>query len=98
MMMMIAPFSNDPVREPTATARTVDADHGRIETRTATVSTAIAWLQADYKWAGPTPMSRVLHRTLFVDPMLATPSDIDTIVERLGDAVDNAIAGLPKSS
>jgi hypothetical protein len=35
-------FLDDPVREATATARTVDADHGRIETRTATVSTAIA--------------------------------------------------------
>lgn len=91
-------FLDDPVREATATARTVDADHGRIETRTATVSTAIAWLQADYQWPGPPPMSRVLHRTLFADPMLATPSDIDTIVERLGDAVDDAIAGLPKSS
>jgi adenosylmethionine-8-amino-7-oxononanoate aminotransferase len=149
--------------------------------RTATVSTAIAWLQADYQWPGPAPMSRVLHRTLFADPMLATrgegiylhaaagrkiidgsggsavaclghghprinaaiteqlskvaylhtalfttqaaeelaettvdgkhgdhlciappnvatPSDVDTIVERLRDAVDDAIAGLPKSS
>jgi adenosylmethionine-8-amino-7-oxononanoate aminotransferase len=31
-------------------------------------------------------------------PYVATPSDIDTIVERLGDAVDDAIARLPKSS
>ncbi len=31
-------------------------------------------------------------------PYIATPSDIDTIVERLGDAVDDAIAGLPRSS
>ena len=31
-------------------------------------------------------------------PYIATPSDIDAIVERLGDAVDDAIAGLPKSS
>jgi len=31
-------------------------------------------------------------------PYIATPSDIDTIVERLGDAVDDAIAGLPQSS
>jgi adenosylmethionine-8-amino-7-oxononanoate aminotransferase len=60
------------VREATATARTVDADLGRIETRAATVSSVIAWLQADYKWPGPPPMSRVLHRTLFADPMLAT--------------------------
>lgn len=60
------------MREATATARTVDADHGRIEARTAAVSTAIAWLQADYKSPGPPPMSRVLHRTLLADPMLAT--------------------------
>ena len=66
-------FLDDPVREATATARTVDADHGRIETRAATVSTATAWPQADYKWPGPPLMSRVLHRTLFADPMLATP-------------------------
>jgi adenosylmethionine-8-amino-7-oxononanoate aminotransferase len=65
-------FLDDPVCEATTTARTVDADHGRIETRTAAVSTAIAWLQADYKWPGPLSMSRVLHRTLFADPMLAT--------------------------
>src|SRR3984893_16861422 len=31
-------------------------------------------------------------------PYIATPSDVDAIVERLGDAVDDAIAGLPKSS
>jgi hypothetical protein len=35
-------FLDDPVREATATACTVDADPGRIETRAATVSTAIA--------------------------------------------------------
>ena len=29
---------------------------------------------------------------------IATPTDIDAIVERLGDAVDDAIAGLPQSS
>jgi hypothetical protein len=65
-------FLDDPVREATATARAVDADPGRIETRAATVSTAIAWPQADYEWPGPPPMSRVLHRTLFADPVLAT--------------------------
>ena len=31
-------------------------------------------------------------------PYIATSSDIDAIVERLGDAVDDAIAGLPKSA
>ena len=29
---------------------------------------------------------------------IATPTDIDAIVERLGDVVDDAIAGLPQSS
>ena len=29
-------------------------------------------------------------------PYIATPTDIDAIVERLGDAVDDAIAGLPQ--
>src|ERR1700691_5807100 len=36
---------DDPTRTGGEPARTVDADHGRIETRTATVSTDIGWLQ-----------------------------------------------------
>jgi hypothetical protein len=40
---------DDPVREATATARTIDADLGRVETRAAPVSTAIAWPQTDHK-------------------------------------------------
>src|SRR6266705_748695 len=37
----------------TTTAHTtVDADHGRIETRTALVSTDIAWLQNQHQWPG----------------------------------------------
>ena len=34
------------------TARTVDGDHGRIETRTAIVSTDIKWLQKMHQWPG----------------------------------------------
>ena len=30
----------------------VDGDHGRIETRTATVSTDIKWLQDAHRWPG----------------------------------------------
>ena len=71
----VSTFLDDPAREATATARTVDADHSRIETSTATVSTDIARLQADHHWCGPLPMSRVLHRTLFADPLLATQGD-----------------------
>jgi adenosylmethionine-8-amino-7-oxononanoate aminotransferase len=35
---------------------------------------------------------------LLAPPFIVTPADIDTIVERLGDAVDAAIASLPKES
>jgi hypothetical protein len=38
-------FLDDPARSGGVTARTVDGDHGRIETRTASVSTDIGWLQ-----------------------------------------------------
>ena len=44
----VTTFLDDPAREATATARTVDADHSRIETSTATVSTDIARLQAHH--------------------------------------------------
>ena len=47
------------MREVTATARTVDADHGRIETRTATVSTDIAWLIEEHRWPGLTAVGKV---------------------------------------
>src|SRR6202051_1941048 len=45
-------FLDDPARAGGDTARTVDADHGRIETRTATVSTDISWLQSNHDLAG----------------------------------------------
>jgi len=34
---------------------------------------------------------------LLAPPFIATASDIDVIVERLGDSVDAAIASLPRS-
>ena len=37
----------------------VDADHGRIETRTATVSTDIDWLQDDHHWPGLAAIGKV---------------------------------------
>jgi len=45
-------FLDDPAREGGDTHATVDADNGRIETRVATVSSDIAWLQHDHKWPG----------------------------------------------
>jgi hypothetical protein len=42
-------FLNDVPCDETNTTRTVDAAHGRIETRTATVSDDIAWLQEGHR-------------------------------------------------
>ena len=48
----VALFLDDPAREAGETHTTVDADNGRIETRVATVSSDIAWLQHSHKWPG----------------------------------------------
>lgn len=45
-------FLDDPAREAGDTDTTVDADNGRIETRVATVTSDIAWLQHSHKWPG----------------------------------------------
>ena len=45
-------YLDDPAREAGDTDTTVDADNGRIETRTATVTTNIGWLQHRHKWPG----------------------------------------------
>jgi predicted transposase YbfD/YdcC len=39
----------------------VEADHGRIETRTATVSTAIDWLQKEHHWPGLKAIGKVVR-------------------------------------
>ena len=58
-------FLDDPASEVVTAKPAVDGDHGRIETRTATVSTAIGWLQALHDWPGLRAigkMSRVRER------------------------------------
>jgi len=40
----------------------VEADHGRIETRTATVSTEIDWLQKQHQWPGLKAIGKVVRR------------------------------------
>ena len=57
----VSTFLDDPAREAAATVRTVDADHGRIEIRTATVSTDIAWLQADHQWPGLAAIGKIVR-------------------------------------
>jgi len=52
-------FLDDPASEVSTTAPVVDGDHGRIETRTATVSTDIEWLQDDHCWPGLVAIGKV---------------------------------------
>lgn len=54
-------FLDDPARDATATVQTVDGDHGRIETRTATVCADIGWLQADHHWPGLAAIGKVVR-------------------------------------
>jgi predicted transposase YbfD/YdcC len=48
----VSTFLDDPKAEATVAHTTVDADHGRIETRTAVVSTHVDWLQEQHHWPG----------------------------------------------
>ena len=57
----VSSFLDDPTREATTIVRTVDADHGRMETRTAMVSTDIAWLQEDHHWPGLAAIGKVIR-------------------------------------
>ena len=52
-------FLDDRACPAAASVQTVDADHGRIETRTATVCTEIDWLQADHHWPGLAAIGKV---------------------------------------
>ena len=52
-------YLDDPASKTTAAAPVVEADHGRIETRTATVSTDIAWLIKDHQWPGLAAVGKV---------------------------------------
>jgi predicted transposase YbfD/YdcC len=52
-------FLDDPDRKAADTNTTVDADHGRIETRTATVTDDIAWLQEIHNWPGLAAIGKV---------------------------------------
>ncbi len=54
-------YLDDPGCQKTDTARTVDGDNGRIETRTATVSTDVDWLRERHEWPGLTAIGRVVR-------------------------------------
>ena len=54
-------FLDDPASETVTAPATVEGDHGRIETRIATVSTAIGWLQEDHQWPGLKAIGKVVR-------------------------------------
>ena len=54
-------FLADPQRPADATHRTVDAEHGRIETRTSAVCTDIGWLQQQHAWPGLSAIGQVVR-------------------------------------
>lgn len=54
-------FLDDPQSKVVTAKPTVDADHGRIETRTATLSTDIDWLQQDHQWPGLIAIGKVVR-------------------------------------
>jgi len=55
----VSRFLDDPKAEAATTNTTVDGDHGRIETRTALVSTHIDWLQEHHQWPGLKAVAKV---------------------------------------
>lgn len=57
----VSRFLDDPASEVQTAAAAVDGDHGRIETRTASVSTDIDWLQEHHKWPGLTAVGKVMR-------------------------------------
>jgi predicted transposase YbfD/YdcC len=57
----VTTYLDDPASEAITAAPVVDADHGRIETRTATVSTNIAWLQNHHRWPGLAAIGKLVR-------------------------------------
>lgn len=52
---------DDPELRASSSAPVVEADHGRIETRTAMVSTEIDWLQKQHQWPGLKAIGKVVR-------------------------------------
>ena len=57
----VAVFLDDPETEIQDISTTVDGDHGRIEARTAIVSTDIEWLKEDHKWPGLEAIGKIIR-------------------------------------
>jgi len=55
----VTTFLDDPASDTVTAEPDVDAGHGRIETRTATISTDIGWLQEHHQWPGLAAIGKV---------------------------------------
>ena len=94
-------FLDDPAREAVTCEPVVDADHGRIETRTAMLSTDIAWLQANRQWPGLAAIGKVTRvretiaktttETAYYLLSTALPADRFNEVARAHWGVENAL-------
>ena len=58
----VAVFLDDPLTKATTEHTTVDADHGRIETRGISISTDIGWLQERHQWPGLEAIGKVTRK------------------------------------
>lgn len=94
-------FLDDPRSEKTTAPPAVEGDHGRIETRVATVSTAIAWLQEHHQWPGLKAIGKIV-RTRETGSKITTETayyllSTEMTAERFGDvarahwAVENSL-------
>jgi predicted transposase YbfD/YdcC len=54
-------FLDDPMADKITAAPVVEADHGRIETRVATVSSKIDWLQEQHDWPGLKAIGKIVR-------------------------------------
>jgi len=84
-------YLDDPAAQTTTMQPVVEADHGRIETRTATISSDIAWLQDDHQWPGLKAIGKVT-RTREINLKMTTETAyylLSAIVtpQRLGEIV-----------
>jgi len=55
----VVTYFNDPASKTITAKPDVDGDHGRIETRTTTISTDIKWLQDNHQWPGLAAIAKV---------------------------------------
>ena len=77
-------FLDDPAGNPLSTSTTIDGDHRRIETRTATVSTDIDWLQKDHQWPNLAAIGKVARTRAF-----KTKTSIETVLYLLSTPLEH---------